>query len=240
MHENHIPYRFMPIPYEFFSEDFIKDQIMIRFIVCMMHRISPYPTSIPLKNSHKQLSLDSFEFMYGRNKFSKEAGILEKNARTRLKQLIGLGYVEEVTSKKASNYTVYRLVKEAFKQNSGQLSDHVGGQQNGHPSGHKQETKSKEKKNIKGTVNDKKVDSSLSYQQKMDIVVLLDCCESKSLEIGKKSIERWIRKYNAETILTALSLLFASRNSVRNHEAWMETAMSENFVGKNRNSEINR
>ena len=59
--------------------------------------------------------LESFEFMYGRETFSQEAGISECNARTRMKHLINLGYVEKITKKSTIKYSVYRLVKEAYE-----------------------------------------------------------------------------------------------------------------------------
>jgi hypothetical protein len=53
--------------------------------------------------------------MYGRETFSQEAGISECNARTRMKHLINLGYVEKITKKSTIKYSVYRLVKEAYE-----------------------------------------------------------------------------------------------------------------------------
>jgi hypothetical protein len=73
-----IPYRFTPMPHELLTEDFLKDPIMIRFVVCMMRRISLYPKSIPLKNRSKQLNLEPYEFMFGREKFAEDAGISKK------------------------------------------------------------------------------------------------------------------------------------------------------------------
>lgn len=82
-----------------------------------MRRIST-PTKILFKSQRRHLALDSFEFMYGRKNFSKLVGISEKVARARLEQLVG--YVEEVVSKRASTFRVYRLVKDAFFRNLGQ------------------------------------------------------------------------------------------------------------------------
>lgn len=77
---------------------------MMCFIDWMMRRISPNSSVVPLKG--KQLSLAPYEFMFGRVACALAAGISVKNARTRLKQLIGLGYVKKVASKGSSTYSV--------------------------------------------------------------------------------------------------------------------------------------
>lgn len=97
-----IPYSFVAIPHEFLTEEFVNDSDMIRFIIWMMKRIRYRPTRIPLKELKRHLELEPFEFMFGRFKCSEGAGISSKVARTRLSQLVGLGYVEEVVSKRAS------------------------------------------------------------------------------------------------------------------------------------------
>ena len=51
------------MPHEFLTEDFLKDPIMIRFIVWMLKRISPNPSLVPLKGQSKLLRLDPFEFI---------------------------------------------------------------------------------------------------------------------------------------------------------------------------------
>lgn len=237
-----IPYRFIPIPYELLTEDFLNDPIMIRFMVCMMRRISPYPNSTPLKNRRKQLFLDPFEFMFGREKFAEHAGISPKNAYTRLQQLIGLGYIEEVVSKRDSNYTVYRLVTEAFYQVSGQHEGQKAKQKSGQLNEHKQETKNAKDKDIKGTfdVQNKTSDFTFSENHVEEAVVLRTYCEHHQLKIYETSLRRWIAKHGVTYISDHLSLLIPDKNKVRNHEAWMEEALKENYVQTSKNSQINR
>lgn len=236
-----ISYRFIPFPYEFVTEDFLDDPVMMRFVVCMMRRISTSPKSIPLKNSHKQLSLDAFEFMYGRKKFSKEAGISEKNARTRLSQLIGLGYIEEVLSKRASTYTVYKIVTTAFYQTHGQHSGQDTVRQNSLINDHKQETKISREKNLRGTFNDTNVDDALfSGKHDEDIFILLNYCLENSIKIERLSIERWLKKYGSKYVTDHFLLLLASKKQIRKHEAWMEIALNKNYIRQNENIVINR
>ena len=75
-----IPYVFLAIPHEFLTEDFLKDPVMIRFVVWMIKRISPNSSLVPLKGMSKQLLLDPFEFMFGREACALSAGISLKNS----------------------------------------------------------------------------------------------------------------------------------------------------------------
>ncbi len=191
-----IPYPFTHIPNLLLTDDFLNDYEMIRFIIYMMRRISTQPTRIPLKNYCKHLDLDPFEFMFGRSGFSQAAGISEKIVRTRLAQLIGLGYVEEVVNKRASTFRVYRLVKEAFCRNLGQHQGQQIDHEEGRNLGHKQETKIQKEKNIERTSNVAAV--PLSSLENEDLFVISAYCETNELDIGRSSIERWMILYGVE------------------------------------------
>lgn len=238
-----IPFFFRPIPDEFLTHEFLDDPSMMCLIVWMIKRISLHPQKIPLKNSGKHLILEPFEFMYGREKCAQDAGISLKNARTRLGQLIGLGYVQEVASKRASTYSVYRLVIEAFRQHEGQHIGQQSGQLQGQQSGHKRETKKKETKNIKETFNvatNNTVRPSLSDKQKEELSVLLAYCQDKNLQIFEVSLARWSHNYAIDHIVAHIGLLIQKRDKIRKHEAWLERALKENYlekdliIGKNR------
>jgi len=90
-----LPYSFLAIPHEFLTEDFLRDPVMMRFIVWMIKRISPDPTLVPLKGKGRQLLLEPFEFMFGREKCAIATGMSLKNVYTRLNQLTGLGYLKK-------------------------------------------------------------------------------------------------------------------------------------------------
>jgi hypothetical protein len=203
----------------------------------MMRRISPSSKTIPLKNHCKQLLLGPFEFMFGRDSFSKDAGISEKIVRTRLKQLIGLGYVAEVVEKRASSFRVYRVVTESFHQISGQHEGQLMVKKEGQNLGHKRETKTQKKENIKETFN--VFGTPLSNQENDDLTVLLAYCDANELKIQNPALERWIKKYGTEKIVATISLLVSSKSKVRKHEAWLETALKNDYVEKNINSNSN-
>ena len=123
-----IPYKFFPIPEEFFTDDFITDPNMMKFIRWIFKRISPEKNIISLKKQKRNLELDPFEFMFGRDSCSTETGISPKKIQISINQLKGLGFLKKTVSKTVSTFTVYTLVASAFKQNKGQQK----GQQKGH------------------------------------------------------------------------------------------------------------
>jgi len=131
----------MSIPYEFATEDFLKDHTMMRFVFWMMRRISTETRKIPLKNKRQHLGLEPFEFMYGCDACAKEAMISPQAARTRLDQLLKLGYLEKVFEKSTSTFSVFRLVTTAFLQNQNQHKNQHEGQHTDQRSRHKRETK---------------------------------------------------------------------------------------------------
>lgn len=102
-------YAFLAMPYEFLTDDFLKDPIMMRFVVWMIKRISLYPCWASVKGMSKGIHLDPFEFIFRKKICSLGAGISPKNAYTRIKQLVGLGYIKKVTSKTSSTYSVFVL-----------------------------------------------------------------------------------------------------------------------------------
>lgn len=238
-----IPYVFLAIPHEFLTEDFLKDPIMIRFIVWMIKRISTNSSLVPLKGMRKQLLLDPFEFMFGRETCALAAGVSLKNARTRLEQLIGLGYVKKVAGKGASTYSVYSLQTSAFRQNSGQQKEQQLEQQTGQPTGHNLEAQILNSKIIKETHNviSKDVDRSpLSNKQKSDLQGLLAYCQDKSLQISERALRRWLRLYESQRIVDHLALLVDGIDGIKKPEAWMEAALKENFFVLNSNIDENR
>ena len=156
-----IPYVFLPIPLELLTDDFLEDPVMMKFLKCIFSRISTVPRKVPLKHSKKHIELDPYEFIFGREKVAKEAGISTKQVEKRMGQLVGLHYVEKVGSKWGSTFSVYRLVTESFCK--------IQGQQVGQQVGHKQEDKKKEerKKIYKKTTTMPK-----SYDPKVSIEIV--------------------------------------------------------------------
>lgn len=239
-----LPYVFLAIPHEFLTEDFLKDPIMMRFVVWMFKRISPNPSLVPLKGMGRQLLLDPFEFMFGRETCALAAGISLKNAYTRLKQLIGLGYVKKVDSKGTSTFSVYCLETRALRQSvNGQQNEQQLGQQTGQQTGHNLEAQIPDLKIIKEAPNviSKIVDRApFSDKQKSDLQGLFAYCQNKQLRISERALRRWIRLYESERITDHLSLLLKRIDGIKKTEAWMEVALKENYSNQNSNIKENR
>lgn len=239
-----LPYSFLAIPHEFLTEDFLRDPVMMRFIVWMIKRISPDPALVPLKGKGQQLLLEPFEFMFGREKCAIAAGMSLKNVYTRLKQLTGLGYLKKVDSKSSSTYSVFALEIKALRQNvNGQENELHLGQQIGQRTGHNLETKNKDLRKKKETFSaiTPNVDRSpFSEKQKTDLQGLLAYCLEKDLRISERALRRWVRLYESERITDHLLLLLQGIDRIKKPEAWMETALKANDSKQKDNIKENR
>lgn len=239
-----LPYVFLAIPHEFLTEDFLKDPIMMRFVVMDVQTHFSQSFLVPLKGMGRQLLLEPFEFMFGRETCAVVAGISLKNARTRIKQLIGLGYIKKVAGKGASTFSVYCLETRALRQSiNGQQSEQQLGQQTGQRTGHNLEAQIPDLKIIKETPNviPKVVDRSpFSDKQKSDLQGLLAYCQDKQLRISERALRRWIRLYESERITDHLSLLLKGIDGIKKPEAWLEVALKENYSSQNSNIKENR
>jgi len=239
-----LPYTFLAIPHEFLTEDFLRDPIMMRFIVWMIKRISPHPSLVPLKGKGKQLLLEPFEFMFGRETCALAAGMSLKNVYTRLKQLTGLGYLKKVDSKGSSTYSVYALEVKTLRQSvNGQQNEQHLGQQTGQQTGHNLETKNQDLRKKKETfsVITPNIDRSpFSDKQKTDLQGLLAYCQEKDLRISEGALRRWIRLYESERITDHFLLLIQGINGIKKPEAWMETALKSNYSQQKNNIKENR
>ncbi len=239
-----LPYSFLAIPHEFLTEDFLRDPVMMRFIVWMIKRISPDPSLIPLKGKGKQLLLEPFEFIFGREKCAIAAGMSLKNVYTRLKQLTGLGYLKKVDSKSSSTYSVFALEVKALRQNvKGQENELHLGQQIGQRTGHNLETKNKDLRKKKETFSaiTPNVDRSpFSDKQKIDLQGLFAYCQEKDLRISERALRRWIRLYESDRITDHLLLLLQDIDRIKKPEAWMETALKANYSQQKGNIKENR
>ncbi|MBY0529606.1 MAG: hypothetical protein K2P51_05385 [Rhabdochlamydiaceae bacterium] len=239
-----LPYAFLAIPHEFLTEDFLRDPVMMRFIVWMLKRILPHPSMVPLKGKGKQLLLDPFEFMFGRETCALAAGISPKNVYTRLKQLIGLGYLRKVDSKGTSTYSVFVLETKVLRQSSkGQQNEQHLGRQIDQQTGHKLETKNADHRKKKETFSARSPNadrSPFSDKQKADLQGLLAYCQEKDLRISERALRRWIRLYESERITDHLLLLLQDIDGIKKPEAWMETALRANYSQQKSNIKENR
>ncbi len=225
MSEIKIPYVFLPIPYEFFSDEFLDDPIMMRIIRYIMKRISPNRNSWSFKNNGRmrKVDLESFEFVFGRDACAKECAITPKNVQTRMDQLIGLSFVEKVVSRSASTYSVYRLLTTSFRKNGGQQSGQLSGQQSGQQSGHKQETREQENKETRIQT------TRLNPQIEKDVVVCFD-----------SSSKKWVKQ--EEEISIPRPIIFVSNtdcNEKTNKVSDLVQEKKQNKLQENKNETKN-
>jgi hypothetical protein len=148
-----IPYQFCAIPYEFFRKEFIEDPPMMTLIFFIFKRIRFTPHPIKIKsNGWHEVSLQPFEFIFGRHACSQETGLTERQIRTRLERLVALGYLTRQTTSSStssstsscsqlstSSFSVYRLSTESFGKKNVQQFKGVNDQQFDQQFDHKQD-----------------------------------------------------------------------------------------------------
>jgi len=206
-----IPYRFIPIPEEFLSDDFINDPAMMKMIRFIMKRISPNHKKIPLKNKSTILELAPYEFMFGRDMCSQETGLSHRTIRTSIKQLIGLIFIKKVTSKSTSTFTVFTLVTSTFNKNSDQHFDQQSDQHPDQHPDHKLDIRSKNKETTTPTPSFQNEDEEVAFG------LLLEKCEYKKFKFSPYKLKSYYIE-NAPALCNVLTNLLDQKDI-----SWMKT-----------------
>lgn len=136
-----IPYTFCPIPPEFLDDEFLQDFIMMKIIRHIFKEISTIPQIKRINNNrrYKDINLQPFEFIFGRQYWAKELQVSEKQIRTRIDRLKEKGFIKQPdnflpetkgqrassseaksASSSASTYSILALATESFHKNKGQ------------------------------------------------------------------------------------------------------------------------
>jgi hypothetical protein len=125
---NKIPYNFTGIPNFLIESGWVKDHKTLALFLHLFYRIRYEPHIEFIEG--KEVVLDAFEFVFGRDSVSQEVGLTSREIRTRIKQITTSKMAIKVTSKTTSKYTVYRWVKEHFMKKVDQQNDQQSDQQN--------------------------------------------------------------------------------------------------------------
>ena len=120
MSENYkIPYSFdTPVPSIFRKKGWHKDHKAWAYITWAFARCRSYPNSVYWKP--REIQLEPFEFISGREKCAEETGLSPQEVRTQQEKLISSGYLQKSTSKSTSKFTVYKWVTARFNEYSNQ------------------------------------------------------------------------------------------------------------------------
>ncbi len=235
---SNIPYKFFPIPHEMLTDEFIDDPKMMRLIRYIFKRINTKPHIEKIRsNGWHTIHLQPFEFIFGREKCMKETGLTAREIRTRIKTLTTSSLVRVATISSTSSFTVYTLLTASFCKNCDQQND----QQNDQQFDHKQEAKNKEHiACLKEASKKREIAASLplSQKEKEDSESIFAYLAEYS--ISMPSINRWIKKYSPEKVVKTINLMKRKGKQVKNHGAWIETALKENFAQEEEFRLLNR
>ena len=113
-----IPYRFIPIPLYFDESGLLDDPKTEKLIRFLFRRIRTEGHFVFIEG--REIYLEPFEFIFGRDSVSLKVGITGKACWTRMEQLKESNLISTVDSKKHSKYTVYRWLTENFDEKRGQ------------------------------------------------------------------------------------------------------------------------
>ena len=280
-----ITYFFRAIPDEFLSDDFLEDVVMMKLIRYMMKKIKYAPHVLKFPNNRTSISLElqPFEFVFGRDSAIKECGCSEKKIRTRIDRLRASSYLQEIliykissghfstvrasssssilagslVPKRASTFTVYKLMPEAFCNNKGQQFSAKKGQQFdddlGQHLGHKQyiQDVKKQKSCLKETSKEKAASpdvvslfSSHNAKKKEEASnEVVEAIESYIVDtdqqVSRPTIRRWVSSYGAERVLRNISYVI-NKNKFRDFGASVTDACQKDYAKREENILINR
>lgn len=197
-------------------------------------------STIPHKvfHDHKEILLEPFEFICGRNKSSNECGLTEKEFRGQLKNHINAGTLKKGANSVANRFTCYIWVTEHFSVFKGQLMGQPRANR-GPTEGPQTRTETKETKDIKETFPCP--DSFLlNIEKDSNIFEVVNLCKINSLHVQEITLMTWIKKFPSIQILDNLIYMLSGLKKVDNHEKWMENALKKDIAGKEKRVEINR
>lgn len=123
-----IPYHFTAIPNYLIDAGWIDDPKTCVLLVHLFSRIR-YEPHIEVIN-HREIHLDAFEFIFGRDSISQLTGLTHDEVRLRMAHFATSKMLSKIPSKTTSKYTVYKWVKEHFCKNNPHQNPHQNPQQN--------------------------------------------------------------------------------------------------------------
>ena len=113
-----IPFSFTVIPNYFKVNGWFNDHSCLIYVFWAFSKCST--TSKKVFFSHKEIELDPFEYISGRDACSTETGLTVRQIRTQQKRLLDSGILEKVPSKTTNKFTVYKWVTSIFSENRDQ------------------------------------------------------------------------------------------------------------------------
>lgn len=245
-----IPYYFNAIPDELLIDQFIEDIHMMKLIRYIMKRIffKEHESTFYVNRQHKKIKLQAFEWVFGRDKCSKECNTTHDIIRARITQLLDLGFIIRAPSGSTSSYTVYVLVATAFKQNNPQQFPRPNPQQFPQQFPHKQEQENKDvvnclketrKKNIVVSLSlsdHEKIKKEITTDQVEAVFVYLESVGQTTQEVV---VKRWLRTFGEEKLVANIALVI-KQNTFKDFGASVCDACKNDYARIAKNIEINK
>lgn len=113
-----IPFRFIPVPQYFFDNGWLKNPNNSSFILWCFSRCSNERRNVCW--DRKNITLEPYQFIFGRKKCSEETGLTENEIRTQQLSMESAGFLKKATNKTPNRFTIYEWSTEVFSENDHQ------------------------------------------------------------------------------------------------------------------------
>ena len=243
-----LPYNFKtPVPNFFWESGFLNPEHplylnRLGFLTWAFAKCSPEPHSA--FTVHKMVNYAPFEFSCGRFKAAKEAGLSEGSWETQRDSHLNNFYMEKTPNSSPNRFTCYRWTERVFSKTNTQPKTQWT--PNRHPTDtHEQETKKQDSSLLKEEQEEENVVDPIVVpflQKKIEeeAEALFAYSESRNFNITKDFFNKWIAATNFDYIKKTFDMLLTVKKFSSSPGAWFNKALTENYVGKGENKEINR
>lgn len=189
---------------------------------------------------HKEIELQPFEFIYGRNKCAEETGLTENEVRTQVKRCEQSGLLKKTPNSVPNRFTCYKWVLTRFSENSYQVNPQPIPNQEPTDT-HKRDYKTDRQLDIEdesledcGNVYESSLTRNGPLPKKFPDDLLKLFAEYKfenNLSINPKVLFRWAKEYKLEDIYHSLQYYETRVRTVEieNPEAYVEKTLQERY-----------
>ena len=243
-----LPYNFKtPIPNFFWESGFLNpthSQFANRLLFLTWAFGKCSPESGRRFTVCKEIDYAPFEFSCGRISGAEQSGLTVKEWRGQLETHLINHYIEKTANSLTNRFNCYKWSEKVFSKVEGQLKGQPGANR-GPTEGHEQETKKQDSSLLKEEQEEENVVDPIVVpflQEKIEeeAEALFAYSESRNFNITKDFFNKWIAATSFDYVKKTFDMLLTVKKFSSSPGAWFNKALTENYVGKGANKEINR
>lgn len=210
-----IPFIFLsPIPKFFKDKGFLKNPKNAAFILWCFERCSYEAREIIHDN--QKITLQPYQFVFGRVTCSEETGLTEDEVRTQQKRYENLFYLKKAPNKTPSRFTIYEWSTELFCNINPQVNHQVTPKS---PPSPPPQTRTREPIELK----------ELTEQEGVSVVGSFSCLEGLGLSVP--DVEK-LMKYKVADVERAVQAMKESKKTIGSVMGFLISALTRKFQPK--------